>query len=234
MAGNWGEAAITAPALCIFAPALAAFALPVSMFAFPVSMFSSLPAWSRLKSPSFLVKTKSGNCVETFLTPLSYLGEAAVPVPASRAGEDNVIMRWSDDESACALATFASPPPHTTAAAAAEVCTMATYPTNRAEFLRWAEAHVAVFETNAAAIGLTVAQALAFKTQVITLRTRTTAQQAARDARKSALRPSPAPLSMALPRRAIGRPSARGSRWGPRHRQGRRWRSADPRRCLTW
>ena len=63
---------------------------------------------------------------------------------------------------------------------------MATYPTNRADFLKWAEAHISVFESNAAAIGLTVAQALAFKTQVGTLRTRTTAQQAARDAAKAA------------------------------------------------
>jgi len=91
LAGNWGEAAITAPALFIFALALAVFALPVSMFALPVSMFAlpvsmfalpvstflSVPAWSRLKLPSFLVETKSGNCVETFSTPLSSPGEAA-------------------------------------------------------------------------------------------------------------------------------------------------------------
>ena len=127
------------PALCIFAPALAAFTPPVSIFSFPVaifvvavsifslpvsmfalpvsifmssvSMFLSVPAWSRLKSPFFLTETKRGNGVETFSTPLSSPGEAAVPVSASRAGEDNAIMRWSDDESASALATFASPPP---------------------------------------------------------------------------------------------------------------------------
>jgi len=78
-------------------------------------------------------------------------------------------------------ATFAYRPPLTTAVVAAEVCTMATYPRDRADLLRWAEAHVAVFETNAAAIGLTVAQALAFKTQVGTLCTRTTAQTARAD-----------------------------------------------------
>jgi hypothetical protein len=63
---------------------------------------------------------------------------------------------------------------------------MATYPRDRAEFLRWAEAHVDVFTSQAAAIGLTAAQATAFKNQVGALRGRTTAQQAAKDAAKSA------------------------------------------------
>lgn len=63
---------------------------------------------------------------------------------------------------------------------------MATYPRDRAEFLRWAESHVEVFSATAAAIGLTAAQAQAFKTQVGTLRSKTTAQQAARDAAKAA------------------------------------------------
>jgi hypothetical protein len=52
--------------------------------------------------------------------------------------------------------------------------------------LRWAESHVEVSSANAAAIGLTAAQAQAFKTQVGTLRTRTTRQRAARDAAKAA------------------------------------------------
>ena len=37
---------------------------------------------------------------------------------------------------------------------------MATYPKNRAEFLTWAEAHVDVFTSQAANIGLTAAQAI--------------------------------------------------------------------------
>jgi|GEM_PF-6401998 len=70
--------------VAIFVVAVSIFSFPVSMFALPgsifmssVSMFLFVPAWSRLKSPSFLVATKSGNCVETFLTPLSSPGEAA-------------------------------------------------------------------------------------------------------------------------------------------------------------
>jgi hypothetical protein len=63
---------------------------------------------------------------------------------------------------------------------------MATYPKNRAEFLTWAEAHVDVFTSQAANIGLTAAQATAFKNQVGTLRGRTTAQEAARLAAKAA------------------------------------------------
>lgn len=63
---------------------------------------------------------------------------------------------------------------------------MATYPRDRAEFLRWAEAHIDVFTAQAVNIGLTAAQATAFKNQVGALRTRTTAQQAARDAAKAA------------------------------------------------
>ena len=84
-------------------------------------------------------------------------------------------------EQADSLATFAS-----TATVVAEVCTMATYPKNRAEFLTWAEAHVEVFTSQAANIGLTAAQATAFKNQVGTLRGRTTAQEAARLAAKAA------------------------------------------------
>jgi len=38
-AGNWGEAAITAPALSIFALAVTFFALPVSILSFPVAIF---------------------------------------------------------------------------------------------------------------------------------------------------------------------------------------------------
>jgi hypothetical protein len=56
---------------------------------------------------------------------------------------------------------------------------MATYPKNRAEYLTWAEAHVDVFTSQAANIGLTAAQATAFNNQVGTLRGRTTAQEAA-------------------------------------------------------
>lgn len=63
---------------------------------------------------------------------------------------------------------------------------MATYPRDRAEFLRWAEAHIDVFTAQAANIGLTAAQATAFKNQVGALRSRTTAQQAAKDAAKAA------------------------------------------------
>lgn len=63
---------------------------------------------------------------------------------------------------------------------------MATYPRDRAEFLRWAEAHVEVWNTNAERIGITDAQALQFKNLVGSLRSRTTAQQAAKDAAKAA------------------------------------------------
>jgi hypothetical protein len=56
---------------------------------------------------------------------------------------------------------------------------MATYPKNRAEFLVWAEAHVNVWQANAAAIGLTAAQATAFKNLVMALRGLTTATVAA-------------------------------------------------------
>jgi len=113
LAGNWGEAAITAHALSIFALALSIFALalavfalavsifsflvaifvaavsmfalPVSMFALPVSMFLSVPAWPRLNSPSILVETKSGNCVETF----PHITEPASP--SSTAATKSVI-----------------------------------------------------------------------------------------------------------------------------------------------
>ena len=91
--------AITASALSIFALALAifalpvsifsfpvaVFALPVSMFALPVSMFLSVPAWPRLNSPSILVETKSGNCVETF----PHITEPASP--SSTAATKSVI-----------------------------------------------------------------------------------------------------------------------------------------------
>jgi len=63
---------------------------------------------------------------------------------------------------------------------------MATYPRDRKELLTWAEAHVDVFTANATNIGLTAAQATAFKNQVGALRSRTTAQQAAKDAAKAA------------------------------------------------
>lgn len=63
---------------------------------------------------------------------------------------------------------------------------MATYPKNRAEFLRWAEAHVDVWSEAAARIGISAAQAQEFRDQVAELRTRTIAQQKAKDAAKSA------------------------------------------------
>ncbi len=63
---------------------------------------------------------------------------------------------------------------------------MSTYPRDRNEFLVWAEAHVDVFSSNAANIGLTAAQAAAFKSQVESLRGRITLQQAAKDAAKAA------------------------------------------------
>jgi hypothetical protein len=63
---------------------------------------------------------------------------------------------------------------------------MGTYPRDRAEFLKWAEAHVNVWQANAATIGLTAAQATNFKNIVASLRSLTTAQQAAKDAAKAA------------------------------------------------
>ena len=69
--------AIFAAAVSIFSLPVSMFALPVSMFMSSVSMFLSVPTTSRLKLLSFLVATKSGNCVETFSTPLSSPGEAA-------------------------------------------------------------------------------------------------------------------------------------------------------------
>lgn len=63
---------------------------------------------------------------------------------------------------------------------------MSTYPRDRAEFLKWCEAHVQVWQTNAANIGLTAAQTLAFKNLVAALRTLATAQQVAKDAAKAA------------------------------------------------
>jgi hypothetical protein len=44
---------------------------------------------------------------------------------------------------------------------------MATYPRDRAEFLRWAEAHIDVFIAQATNIGLTAAQATASHTRGI-------------------------------------------------------------------
>jgi hypothetical protein len=63
---------------------------------------------------------------------------------------------------------------------------MATYPRDRAEFLRWAEAHVSLFIGNASAIGISATSAQEYKDAVNALRTATTAQQAARDAAKAA------------------------------------------------
>lgn len=63
---------------------------------------------------------------------------------------------------------------------------MPTYPRDRNEFLLWAESHIDTWQANAAAIGLTPAQALAFKDSVLNLRSLVTAQQAAKDAAKAA------------------------------------------------
>lgn len=63
---------------------------------------------------------------------------------------------------------------------------MSTYPAKREEFLKWCEAHQDIFSSNAAAIGLTPAQATAFKTQTAALRAKTTSQTMAKDAAKAA------------------------------------------------
>ena len=63
---------------------------------------------------------------------------------------------------------------------------MSTYPAKREEFLKWCEAHQDIFSSNAAAIGLTPAQATAFKNQTAALRAKTTSQTMAKDAAKAA------------------------------------------------
>jgi hypothetical protein len=59
---------------------------------------------------------------------------------------------------------------------------MSTYPRDKAAFLTWCEAHVQIWQSNAANIGLTSAQATAFKNLVNAQRTLATAQQEAKDA----------------------------------------------------
>ena len=70
--------------VAIFVAVVSIFSLPVSMFALtvstfrvPVSMVLALPARSRLKSPSFLAETESGNGVGAFSTRFQHPGEAA-------------------------------------------------------------------------------------------------------------------------------------------------------------
>lgn len=64
---------------------------------------------------------------------------------------------------------------------------MATYPTSpRAAFLSWCEAHVDTFQTNAVTIGLTPAQATAFKSAVIAADGAQVAQEEAQQAAKAA------------------------------------------------
>ncbi len=64
---------------------------------------------------------------------------------------------------------------------------MSTYPTTpRSAFLQWAQAHESVFVTNAVNIGLTAAQATAFKTATDALAAAMLAQESARQAAKVA------------------------------------------------
>lgn len=63
---------------------------------------------------------------------------------------------------------------------------MGTYPRDRESFLLWCEAHVPVWESAPAAIGLTAAQVTAFKSATNTMRTRVNAQAAALDAARAA------------------------------------------------
>lgn len=64
---------------------------------------------------------------------------------------------------------------------------MGTYPTSpRNEFLQWCQDHVEVFEDNAAAIGITAAQATAFKKVVGDAASSNSAQSLAQQAAKAA------------------------------------------------
>lgn len=153
--------------LSIFSSAHADMGSVSAIFVTTPAIFLLAPAISALKSAGFLAEVGCESGVGAFSTRFPRPGGAAFDAMAD----------WATD----LLATFAS-----TAVDAAEVCTMATYPRDRADFLRWAEAHIDVFTTQAANIGLTPAQATAFKNQVGALRGRTTAQQAARDAAKAA------------------------------------------------
>lgn len=144
----------------IFAPVL-------SIFLIAPETLLKVEAISALKSACFLAEVGYGNGVGAFPAAFPSPGGAAFDAMADRATDS--------------LATFAS-----AAAVAAEVSPMATYPRDRAEFLRWAEAHVNVWTENAERIGITSAQSVEFKNVVGALRARTTAQQAAKDAAKAA------------------------------------------------
>lgn len=63
---------------------------------------------------------------------------------------------------------------------------MGTYPDTRSEFLNWCEAHTDLWSANAAAIGITPAQALSFKNNTGAMRSTVTAQAVAKDAARSA------------------------------------------------
>jgi hypothetical protein len=59
---------------------------------------------------------------------------------------------------------------------------MGTYPTSpRASFITWCDAHKDLFQANAASIGLSPAQATAFKTAVVDAQSAVTAQSIAKD-----------------------------------------------------
>lgn len=64
---------------------------------------------------------------------------------------------------------------------------MASYPTSpRSDFLAWCESHISIFTENAAAIGLTPAQAVAFKNSVLAAQEAGDAQEVAKNAAKNA------------------------------------------------
>lgn len=64
---------------------------------------------------------------------------------------------------------------------------MGTYPTSpRSDFLAWCQAHALVFQSNAAAIGITAGQATAFKAAAQAAADAATAQFTAKEAAKSA------------------------------------------------
>lgn len=146
---------------------LSIFVSALSIFSMALESFLKVRAIPALKSAYFLAEVGYGNGVGAFSAAFPSPGGAAFDAMADRATDS--------------LATFAS-----AAAVAAEVSPMATYPRDRAEFLRWAEAHVNVWTENAERIGITSAQSVEFKNLVGALRARTTAQQAAKDAAKAA------------------------------------------------